>query len=55
MVCELCRKKEATNHLNKNGTLDICSDCLIELQESLGFYINSQEVVVEEFKKRTNK
>lgn len=53
MVCELCKNKEASNHFENNGTLDICNDCLIQLQESLGYFIAGNEVVKEEFDERT--
>jgi len=54
MICELCKIQEATLHFkNPAGTLDICQDCLYQLQESLGYYIAGNEVVKEEYEERT--
>jgi hypothetical protein len=54
MICELCKIKEADEHIeNVSGTLDICFDCLFELQTGLGYYIAGNEVVKEEFDERT--
>ena len=53
-TCELCKHEEATIHIkNKQGILDLCQECLKELQESLGYYINSNEVVIEEWNEKT--
>ena len=53
MICELCKHRIATIHIEDKGTLDICSACLEQIQEGLGYYINGIEVVKEEFKERT--
>ena len=53
MICELCKIKEATIHIKNNqGILDICSDCRMDIQAGFSYYINSQEVVLEEYKER---
>jgi len=54
MKCELCKIKEAEQHIeNASGTLDICFDCLFELQTGLGYYIAGNEVVKEDYENRT--
>ena len=54
-MCELCKTREATiNIKNAQGTLDLCQECRMDLQASFSYYINSQEVVLEEFKERTS-
>lgn len=54
MMCELCKVKEATIHIkNAQGTLDICSDCRMEIQAGFSYYIAGNEVVKEEHEQRT--
>lgn len=54
MICELCKYKEIETHIeNASGTLDICFDCLFQLQTGLGYYIAGNEVVKEEYENRT--
>jgi len=54
MTCELCKHNEAEAHYsNIHGTLDICFQCLFEIQTGLGFYIQGNEVVKEEWEERT--
>lgn len=54
MNCELCRIKEATIHIkNAQGTLDLCSDCRMDIQASFSYYIGGNEVVKEEYEQRT--
>jgi ribosome-binding protein aMBF1 (putative translation factor) len=54
MICELCRIKEATIHIkNAQGTLDLCSDCRMDIQASFSYYVGGNEVVKEEYEQRT--
>jgi hypothetical protein len=51
-ICELCKKSEATIHLETQGTLDLCKNCLEKIQTSFGYYIDGNEVVKEEYENR---
>ena len=54
MTCELCRTKDADIHIkNTQGTLDICSDCRMDIQAGFSYYIDGNEVVKEEYEQRT--
>jgi hypothetical protein len=54
MICELCRIKEASVHIkNIQGTLDICSDCRMDIQAGFSYYVNGQETVKEDYENRT--
>lgn len=54
MMCELCKAKIATIHIqNIHGTLDLCQECRMDIQASFSYYINSQEVVKEDYENRT--
>jgi len=55
MICELCRKNLAVIHINNSqGTLDICTDCRMDIQAGFSYYIAGNEVVKEEYKERTS-
>lgn len=51
MICQICKLKEATQHIDK---LHICNGCLIELQLSVQFYIDGKEVSPEEYYRQLN-
>jgi len=54
MICELCRIKEAIIHIkNGQGTLDLCSDCRMDIQSAFSYCIGGEEVVKEEYEERT--
>jgi protein-arginine kinase activator protein McsA len=54
MICELCKIKEATIHIqNIHGVLDLCQECRMDLQASFTYYINGEETVKEDYENRT--
>lgn len=54
MYCELCKTKEATIFINNaQGTLNLCTDCRMDIQAGFEYYVNGKEVVKEEYENRT--
>jgi hypothetical protein len=45
MICELCKKNEATNITSK---LAICDVCLVEIQLSFSYHVGGRECTKEE-------
>jgi len=54
VYCELCKTKEATIFINNaQGTLNLCTDCRMDIQAGFEYYVNGKEVVKEEYENRT--